>query len=54
MTDAAVATLGDYQHWVEAGGKRLSHTMNPARSGPLAGASASVTVIAETCVEADA
>ena len=54
LTDAAVATSGDYRHWVEAGGKRLSHTMDPARSGPLRNTPASVTVLAKTCMEADA
>jgi thiamine biosynthesis lipoprotein len=54
LTNTAVATSGDYRHWVEAGGKRLSHTMDPARSGPLSNSAASVTVIAETCMEADA
>tara|TARA_R110002094_G_scaffold137651_2_gene129211 strand:- start:4327 stop:5271 length:945 start_codon:yes stop_codon:yes gene_type:complete len=54
LTDSAVATSGDYRHWVETGGKRLSHTMNPARGGPLTDAAASVTVLAETCMEADA
>ena len=54
LTDAAVATSGDYRHWVEAGGRRLSHTMDPARGGPLTDTPASVTVLAETCMEADA
>ena len=54
LTDAAVATSGDYRHWVEAGGKRLSHTMDPARRGPIRDTPASVTVLAETCMEADA
>lgn len=54
LTDAAVATSGDYRHWVDAGGKRLSHTMDPVNSGPLREAPASVTVLAKTCMEADA
>ncbi len=54
LTDAAVATSGDYRHWVEAGGRRLAHTMDPAYSGPLKDTPASVTVLAETCMEADA
>ena len=29
LQDAAVATSGDYRHWVEVGGRRLSHTMDP-------------------------
>lgn len=54
LTDAAVATSGDYRHWVEAGGKKLSHTMDPAHNGPVRGAPASVTILAETCMKADA
>ena len=54
LEDAAVATSGDYRHWVEVGGKRLSHTMDPKRGAPLAAGPASVTVIARSCAEADA
>ena len=46
LQDAAVATSGDYRHWVEVGGRRLSHTMDPRRGGPLAASPASVTVVA--------
>lgn len=54
LTDIAVATSGDYRHWVEVGGRRLSHTMDPRRGMPLLNAPASVTVLAETCMMADA
>lgn len=54
LEDAAVATSGDYRHWIEVGAKRLSHTMDAKRGGPLARSPASVTVIAETCMAADA
>ncbi|PJN96252.1 thiamine biosynthesis protein ApbE [Amaricoccus sp. HAR-UPW-R2A-40] len=54
LHDAAVATSGDYRHWVDVGGTRFSHTMDPARGGPLAAPPASVTVVAATCVVADA
>jgi len=54
LEDAAVATSGDYRHWVDIGGRRFSHTMDPARGGPLSGALASVTILAETCMDADA
>ena len=54
LEDAAVATSGDYRHWVEIGGRRLSHTMDPARGGPLDNGLASVTVLAESCMDADA
>jgi thiamine biosynthesis lipoprotein len=54
LQDAAVATSGDYRHWVEVQGRRLSHTMNPRRGAPVVAAPASVTVVAQTCAEADA
>ncbi|MCV2449328.1 FAD:protein FMN transferase [Paracoccus sp. DMF] len=54
LQDAAVATSGDYRHWVEVQGRRLSHTMDPSRGAPLIASPASVTVVARTCTEADA
>lgn len=54
LEDAAVATSGDYRHWVEVQGRRLSHTMDPRRGAPLRESPASVTVVARRCAEADA
>jgi FAD:protein FMN transferase len=54
LEDAAVATSGDYRHWIDVNGKRLSHTMDPRKGGPLMNAPASVTVVAQTCMAADA
>ena len=54
LQDAAVATSGDYRHWVNVQGRRLSHTMDPLKGAPLLAPPASVTVIAQTCAEADA
>lgn len=54
LQDAAVATSGDYRHWVEVQGRRLSHTMDPNRGAPVLASPASVTVVAKTCAEADA
>lgn len=54
LQDAAVATSGDYRHWVEVQGRSLSHTMDPTRGAPLIASPASVTVVARTCAEADA
>lgn len=54
LHDAAIATSGDYRHWVAVGDRRLAHTMDPARGGPLAVSPASVTVVAATCMMADA
>jgi len=47
LRNSAVATSGDYRHWVEVGPRRLSHTMDPARGSPLSHAPASVTVLAD-------
>lgn len=54
LQDAAVASSGDYRHWVTVQGRRLSHTMDPRRGAPLLTSPASVTVIAPTCAQADA
>jgi len=54
LEDAAVATSGDYRHWVEVQGRRLSHTMEPSRGAPLIAPPASVTVVARSCAHADA
>jgi len=52
--DAAIATSGDYRHWVQVGDIRLAHTMDGQRGGPVQNPVASVTVLAETCMSADA
>ena len=54
LEHAAVATSGDYRHWVEVRGRRLSHTIDPKRGAPSTATPASVTVIARSCAEADA
>jgi FAD:protein FMN transferase len=54
LTDIAVATSGNYRHWVDIGGKTLSHTMNPKTGAPLESSLASVSALAATCMEADA
>lgn len=54
LQDAAVATSGDYRHWVEIGGTRLSHTMDRARGGPVDNGIASASIVASNCMEADA
>ncbi len=54
LQDAAVATSGDYRHWLVVEGRRLSHTMDPRRGAPLMAPPASVTVVAGTCAAADA
>jgi FAD:protein FMN transferase len=54
LTDGAVATSGDYRHFVDIGGTRYAHTMDPRTRAPLAHAPAAVTVMADTCMAADA
>jgi len=54
LDDSAIATSGDYRHWVNLGPLRLSHTMDPNRGGPLLQSPASVTVLAQSCMDADA
>lgn len=54
LADAAIATSGDYRHWVEVAGKRYAHTMDPRSGKPLSNAVAAVTVLMPTCVLADA
>ncbi|OYU19686.1 MAG: thiamine biosynthesis protein ApbE [Rhodobacteraceae bacterium PARR1] len=54
LTDGAIATSGDYRHFVTLRSTRLSHTMDPKRGAPLVDAPASVSVLAPTCIMADA
>ena len=54
LTDAAMATSGDYRNFVEREGKTFSHTIDPRTLKPIEHALASVTVISENCIEADA
>lgn len=54
LSEGAVATSGDYRHFVERDGVRYAHTMDPRRGAPLADGPAAATVLAETCMAADA
>jgi thiamine biosynthesis lipoprotein len=54
LTDGAVATSGDYRHFVDVDGVRYAHTIDPRRQEPLSNGPAAVTVLAETCMAADA
>lgn len=52
--DIAIATSGDYRNYFEHEGQRYSHTIDPTSGKAIRHRLASVTVLAETCVEADA
>ena len=54
LCDAAIATSGDYRHWIDVKGRHYAHTMNPATGAPLCNNVAAVTVVAASCMLADA
>ena len=54
VTDAAVATSGDYRNYFERDGVRYSHTIDPGTGYPVTHKLASVTVITDNCARADA
>lgn len=50
----ALATSGDYRNYYEFNGQRYSHTLDPQTGKPIDHNLASVTVIADSCMRADA
>jgi thiamine biosynthesis lipoprotein len=54
LEDAALATSGNYRHWREQDGRSWSHTIDPRTGRPADNGLSSVTVMAPTCLEADA
>jgi thiamine biosynthesis lipoprotein len=54
LGDRALATSGDYRNYFEKEGKRYSHTIDPKTGRPIEHRLASVSVIDETCMKADA
>ncbi|ODT86966.1 FAD:protein FMN transferase [Phenylobacterium sp. SCN 70-31] len=54
LHELCVATSGDWRRRFEAGGRRYSHTLDPATRAPVDGQVAAVTVVHERCMEADA
>lgn len=54
LSDAAIATSGDYRQWVDIGGQSYAHTMNPVTGAPLHNSLAAVSVVAASCMLADA
>ena len=54
LSDRAIATSGSYRHFITLGNLRVSHTMNPRTGGPAVGALVSVSVLHDSCMQADA
>lgn len=54
VRDAAVATSGDYLQFFTHGGRRYHHILDPATGEPRLTAVRSVTIMADTCLAADA
>jgi thiamine biosynthesis lipoprotein len=54
LSDSSIATSGDYRRFVELDGERYAHTMHPALGAPVRNRLAAVTVVASSCMLADA
>ena len=54
ITDCAVATSGNYRNFYYQGQRKVSHTIDPSTGCPVAHGLLSATVIAPSCMTADA
>lgn len=54
MTNIALATSGDYRNFVQVHDKRYAHIINPQSGLPVNHTLRSVTVLDESCAQADA
>lgn len=54
LHELSVATSGDYRRWLDAGGERHAHTLDPRSGRPVANGVHSVTVLHASCMLADA
>ena len=52
--DQSMATSGDYRNYFESDGVRYSHTIDPRTSRPVTHRLASVSVVSDSCMAADA
>jgi thiamine biosynthesis lipoprotein len=50
----SMATSGDYRNYFTEGGRRYSHEIDPVSGAPVRHGLASVTVVADDCMQADA
>lgn len=53
LEDGAVATSGDYRNYIESGGRRYSHTIDPRTGYPVEHELASVSVMHSSAMWAD-
>jgi thiamine biosynthesis lipoprotein len=54
LSDAAIATSGEYRNFYELNGQRVSHTLDPRTGRPIEHSGVSVTVVAADSARADA
>lgn len=54
LTDISLATSGDYRNFFEVDGVRFSHTIDPRTGRPITHKLASVTILSDTTMKADA
>jgi thiamine biosynthesis lipoprotein len=54
LADAAIATSGDYQQYFEHRGRRYHHLLDPETAMPRVSPHRSISVVAPTCMAADA
>ena len=54
LEDKSLATSGNYRKFIEVGGKRYGHTIDPRTCRPAMNALLSASVIADDCATADA
>jgi len=54
IQDRAMATSGDYRNFYIVDGKRYSHTIDPRTGRPVEHLLASVSILADSCMKADA
>jgi thiamine biosynthesis lipoprotein len=54
VSERAIATSGDYESYFDHDGRRYHHIIDPRTAAPLLTESHTVTVAADTCLEADA
>ncbi len=54
LPNMSIATSGDYEKYIEVGGQRIAHIIDPRSGRPIAHKLASATVITQDCAQADA